>query len=97
MKKLLYIIGIPLTMVCCQTESNILEEDLIPSYKCWYANMIGDDEFYGVGRSHSDDYSEYHNKTIYLTENTTFQYRCFRSDIYTEKQMKEMMINEFKR
>ena len=97
MKKLIFTILIPLSMVCCQSENEQeVRQFEKPTYKCWYANLSGGN-MYGVGRSHTDDYETYNNKVIYLSETTTFNYHCFDSNRYTDKEMKEMIGDTYRK
>ena len=75
-------------MVCCQSEKKTVEElqETEKDHKCWYAN-ISDGKNFGIGRSHTDDHLEYNGKVIHLNESTTFNYHCYRSDLYSENQM----------
>lgn len=96
MKNILLAIVLPITMVCCESNQSTkeLEETKSLSYKCWYANL-SDGNFYGVGRSHTDDSQEYDGKVISLNESTTFNYHCFKSELYTEDQMKEIVQSKY--
>ena len=91
MKKLLFAITLPLTMVCCQSEN---EQEITqfeePIYKCWFAGMSGT-LFYGVGRSHTDDHKTYDGKVIYLNKTTSQNYHCFDSNKYSDQEMIDLV------
>lgn len=94
MKKLIYAIIIPLTMVCCQSENENVQE--FEGDQTCVGARVRDGNFLGLASTHHTNVAGFVDGLItYQEDGLETHYRCFYDSQYEFIEMTQIVIKEF--